>query len=235
MNALVIAKRELAAFFSSTIAYVVGAAFLFITGLFFYFTVAFDSVATLTQVFSVIAVVLLFIAPVLTMRLLAEEARSGTLELLLTAPVRDWEVVIGKFVAAFLFFLAMLAPTLYYLYLLSQYGLPDIPVTLAGYAGIVLLGAMLLSLGLLTSAMSANQIIAAVLGIALALAFWLVGGVGSSVEGPFGNLLTYLGIQNHLADFLSGLVSTSNIVYFLSVTAAALFLATRVLEIRRWR
>lgn len=235
MNALVIAKRELAAFFSSPIAYVVGAAFLFITGLFFYFTVAFDSVATLTQVFSVIAVILLFVAPVLTMRLLAEEARSGTLELLLTAPVRDWEVVIGKFVAAFLFFLAMVAPTLYYLYLLSQYGLPDIPVTFAGYAGIVLLGAMLLSLGLLTSAMSANQIIAAVLGIALALAFWLVGGVGSSVEGPVGNLLTYLGIQNHLADFLSGLVSTSNIVYFLSVTAAALFLATRVLEIRRWR
>ena len=235
MNALVIAKRELSAFFSSPIAYVVGAAFLFITGLFFYFTVAFDSVATLTQLFSVIAVVLLFIAPVLTMRLLAEEARSGTLELLLTAPVRDWEVVIGKFVAAFLFFLTMLAPTLYYLYLLSQYGLPDIPVTFAGYAGIVLLGAMLLSLGLLTSAMSANQIIAAVLGIALALAFWLVGGVGSSVEGPVGNLLTYLGIQNHLADFLSGLVSTSNIVYFLSVTAAALFLATRVLEIRRWR
>jgi len=235
MNALVIAKRELAAFFSSPIAYVVGAAFLFITGLFFYFTVAFESVATLTQVFTVIAVVLLFVAPVLTMRLLAEEARSGTLELLLTAPVRDWEVVIGKFVAALLFFLAMLGPTLYYLFLLTRYGLPDIPVTFSGYAGIVLLGAMLLSLGVLTSAMSANQIIAAVLGIALALAFWLVGALGSSVEGTVGNLLTYLGIQNHLADFLSGLVSTSNIVYFLSVTAAALFLATRVLEIRRWR
>jgi ABC-2 type transport system permease protein len=214
---------------------VVGAAFLFITGLFFYFTVAFDSVATLAQVFTVISIILLFVAPVLTMRLLAEEARSGTLELLLTAPVRDWEVVLGKFVAAFLFFLAMLAPTLYYLFLLSRYGLPDIPVTFAGYAGIVLLGAMLLSLGVLTSAMSANQIIAAVLGIALALAFWLVGALGSSVEGPVGSFLAYLGIQNHLADFLIGLVSTSNVVYFVSVTAAALFLATRVLEIRRWR
>ena len=235
MNALIITKRELAAFFSSPIAYVVGAAFLFITGLFFYFTVAFESIATLTQVFTVIAVVLLFVAPVLTMRLLAEEARSGTLELLLTAPVRDWEVVIGKFVAAFVFFLAMLTPTLYYLFLLTRYGLPDIPVTFSGYVGIVLLGAMLLSLGVLTSAMTANQIIAAVLGISLALAFWLVGGLGSTVEGPVGNLLTYMGIQNHLADFLVGLVTTSNIVYFLSVTAAALFLATRVLEIRRWR
>jgi len=235
MNALIITKRELAAFFSSPIAYVVGAAFLFITGLFFYFTVAFESIATLTQVFTVIAVVLLFVAPVLTMRLLAEEARSGTLELLLTAPVRDWEVVVGKFVAAFVFFLAMLTPTLYYLFLLTRYGLPDVPVTFSGYVGIVLLGAMLLSLGVLTSAMSANQIIAAVLGISLALAFWLVGGLGSTVEGPVGNLLTYVGIQNHLADFLVGLVTTSNIVYFLSVTAAALFLATRVLEIRRWR
>jgi ABC-2 type transport system permease protein len=213
----------------------VGAAFLFITGLFFFFTVAFESIATLSQVFTVIAVVLLFVAPVLTMRLLAEEARSGTLELLLTAPVRDWEVVIGKFVAAFIFFLAMLTPTLYYLFLLTRYGLPDVPVTFSGYVGIVLLGAMLLSLGVLTSAMTANQIIAAVLGISLALAFWLVGGLGSTVEGPVGNLLTYLGIQNHLADFLVGLVTTSNIVYFLSVTAAALFLATRVLEIRRWR
>jgi ABC-2 type transport system permease protein len=235
MNTLVITKRELAAYFMSPIAYVVGAAFLFITGLFFYFTVAFDQIATLSQVFTVIAVVLLFVAPILTMRVLAEEARSGTLELLLTSPVRDWEVVIGKFVAAFLFFIAMLIPTLYYLFLLARYGLPDVPVNFSGYFGVVLLGAMLLSFGVLTSAMSANQIIAAALGIALALTFWMIGGLGSTLEGPLGRLFAYLGIQYHFADFLVGLISTSNIVYFLTVTAAALFLATRVLEIRRWR
>ncbi len=235
MNIWIIAKRELAAFFVSPIAYVVGAAFLFITGLFFYFTVALDRIATLAQVFTVIAVMLLFIAPILTMRLLSEEARLGTLELLLTSPVRDWEVVVGKFLAAFLFFLAILTPTLYYLFLLSYYGLPDVPVTLSGYLGIVLLGAMLLSFGVLTSAMSANQIIAAVLGVALSLAFWIVGGLGVALEGPLGDLFTYLAIQEHFSDFVFGLISTTNIVYFLSVSAGALFLATRVVEIRRWR
>jgi ABC-2 type transport system permease protein len=169
------------------------------------------------------------------MRLLSEEARSGTLELLLTSPIRDWEVVLGKFTAVFLFFMAMLVPTLYYLYLLTRYGAPDIPVTFSGYLGVILLGAMLLSFGVLTSAMSANQIIAAVLGVALSLTFWMIGGLGFTIEGPLGTLLRYLTIQEHFGNFLAGLISTSNIIYFLSVTAASLFLATRTLEIRRWR
>lgn len=234
MNSLIIARRELTAFFVSPIAYIVGAVFLFITGLFFYFTVAIDSLATLSQVFTIIAVVLLFVAPMLTMRLLSEEARSGTLELLLTAPVRDWEVVLGKFLAAFLFLLAMLLPTLYHLFLLTRYGSPDIPVTMSGYLGVILLGAMLLGVGLLASAMSVNQVIAAIVGVAVSLALWLVGGLGLTIDGWFGAILKYLAIQEHFADFLVGLITTANIVYFLSVTVAALFLATRVLEIRRW-
>lgn len=236
MNTWVIAKRELAAFFTSPMAYVVGAAFLFITGLFFFFTVALTSQAVLTDVLNITGVVLLFIAPMLTMRLLAEETRSGTLELLLTSPVRDWEVVLGKFMAVFLFFVAMLTPTLYYLFLLTRFGAPDIPVTLSGYLGVILLGAMLLSFGLMTSALSANQIIAAVLAVSLTLFFWLAGVLGMILgEGPLGNLLTYLSVQEHFSDFLLGLISTNNIVYFLSVTAAALFLTTRILQVRRWR
>lgn len=235
MNTWVIARRELAAFFGSPVAYVVAAAFLAVTGMFFYFTVALDGVATLSPVLRAASVVLLFVAPVLTMRLLSEEARSGTLELLLTAPVRDWEVVLGKFLAAFLFLLAMLAPTAYYLLVLTRYGRPDIPVTLSGYLGVVLLGAMLVSLGLLTSAMSANQIVAAVLGITLSLFFWLAGGLGLVLNGPAATFFAFLSVQEHFFDFLAGLISTANIVYFFSLTAAALFLAIRVLEIRRWR
>ena len=235
MNTFVIAKREITAFFASPIAYVVGAAFLFITGLFFVFTVVIGGVATLTDVFQVTSVILLFVAPILTMRLLSEEARSGTLELLLTAPVRDWEVVLGKFLAAFLFFIAMLVPTLYYLFLLTRYGNPDIPVTFSGYLGVILLGAMLISFGMLTSAMSANQIIAAVLGIAFSLTFWLAGGLANTFHGPLGNLFEYLSVQEHFFDFILGLITSTNIVYFLSVTAVSLFLATRVLEVRRWR
>ena len=234
MNTFVIAKRELAALFVSPIAYVVGAAFLFITSLFFFFTIALAGLATLSEVFNVIGIILLFVAPILTMRLLSEEARLGTLELLLTSPVRDWEVIIGKFLAVFLFFVAMLGPTLYYLWLLTQYGNPNLPITFSGYLGVILLGAMLISLGTLTSAMSANQIIAAVLGVAISLAFWLAGGLGSIIGGPLGDILTYLSIQEHFTDFLLGLITTTNLVYFLSTTLAALFLATRVLEVRRW-
>lgn len=234
MNTLVIAKREIAAFFVSPIAYVVGAALLFITGLFFVFTVVITGVATLAGVFEVTSIILLFVAPILTMRLLSEEARSGTLELLLTAPVRDWEVVLGKFLAALFFFVAMLVPTLYYLFLLTRYGNPDIPATFSGYLGIVLLAAMLISFGMITSAMSANQIVAAVLGIAFSLTFWLASGLANTFRGPLGKFFEYLSVQAHFFDFVYGLITSTNVIYFLSVTAISLFLATRVLEVRRW-
>ena len=185
--------------------------------------------------FLVISIVLLFLAPLLTMRLLSEEIRSGTLELLLTAPVRGWEVVLGKFLAVFTFFIALLVPTLYYLFLLMRFGSPDIPVTLSGYLGIILLGAMLIGLGVLTSAVSTHQIMAAGLGIFFSVAFWMIGGLAYFFPGFGGNILNYLSIQKHLFDFMLGLISTSNIVYFLSITTAALFLATRILEMKRWR
>ena len=235
MNTFVIAKRELSVFFVSPTAYIVGAAFLFITGLFFVMTLAVDNVATLNQVFLVISIMLLILAPLLTMRLLAEETRSGTLELLLTAPVRDWEVVLGKFLAVFTFFLVLLIPTLYYLFLLTRFDTPDFPATLSGYLGIILLGAMLVGLGVLTSTVSSNQLMAAGLGIILSVGFWLIGGLAYFFPGFVGDLLKYLSIQEHLFDFMLGLISSTNIIYFLSITAAALFLAIRILEIRRWR
>lgn len=235
MSAFVIAKRELAAFFISPVAYIVGAAFLFITGLTFVMTLVIDNAGTLAQVFLAISFVLLFLAPLLTMRSLAEEARQGTLELLLTAPVRDWEVVLGKFLATFAFFIVMLSPTLYYLFLLTRFDSPDIPVTLSGYWGILLLGAMLIALGVLTSAISTHQIMAVVLGVILSVAFWMMGELAYFFPGYAGKVLKFLSIQEHLFDFLLGLISSTNIVYFFSITAAALFLATRILEIKRWR
>lgn len=235
MNLFVIAKRELGTFFASPIAYLVGAGFLFITGFIFVLIVTQGQVASLFQLFNTTSVVLLFVAPILTMRLVAEEARSGTLELLMTAPVRDWEVITGKFLAAFLFLVAMIAPTLLYLVLLVYFGQPDVPVTLASYMGLLLLGATLISFGVLTSAMSTNQIVAAVLGVALSLGFWLVGGLTKTFDGPLSYLFEYISFQEHLRSFTLGLVSTKSVVYFLSATAAALFLATRILEVRRWR
>lgn len=234
MNLLVIAKRELGAYFASPVAYIVSATFLFITGLIFFGTLIFIEQATMWNVFNVIGVVMLFVAPVLTMRLLAEEARMGTLELLMTSPVRDWEVVLGKFVAAFTFYLAMLLPTVAYVFLLIWMGRPNIPVILSGYLGVVLMGAMFLSFGVLTSAMSANQIVAAVLGVGLTLGSWLAGILGYAFGDMGSSLFDYLSVQQHYADCLLGLVNSSSIVYFLSGTIGALFLATRVVELRRW-
>lgn len=233
MNTFVIARRELAALLASPLCYLVGAAFLFVTGLVFFFTVAMHNVATLHKVFDSAAIALLFTIPVLTMSLVSKEAHTGTLELLLTTPIRDWEVVAGKFVAAFLFFLLMLTPTLSYLLLLKYYGNPDVLVTLSGYLGIILLGAMLISLGILASALATNQIVAVLLAIMLWLPFWLAGGLGNNLDEPLGHIFTYLSFQEHFTDFVRGLVATNHIVYFLSVTTGALFITTHVIQARR--
>ncbi len=235
MNVFVIAKREFLLFFVSPLTYFVGATFLFVIGLVFFLTVALHDLATLAQVFNVAAMALFFVAPLVTMHLLSMETHRGTLELLLTAPVRDWEVVVGKFLAALLLFVAMLIPTFTFLLLLVYYGKPDIPVILSGYLGLGLVGAMLISIGILASALSTNQVVAAVVAVALSLLFWIAGGIGTLIDGPLGDIFTYLSIQKHFTDFVLGLVTTSNIVYFLSATVGALFVTTRVLEVRRWR
>lgn len=235
MNTFVIAKRELTAFFASPLSYIIWAVFLLVTALFFVLTVAINGIATLTQVFQAVSISLLIIAPVLTMRLLAEEVRLGTLELLLTTPVRDWEVVIGKFLAAFVFFITMLAPTLIYLFFLIGYGQPDLPVIISGYIGVIFLGGMLLSVGVLASALSANQVMSAGLGVAVSLTLWLTGGLGHAFQGLPSHFLEYLSIQRHFFDFARGLISSTNLVYFLSLTAASLFGATRILEMKRGR
>lgn len=233
MNTLVIARRELATFFTSPLAYMTGAAFLFVTGLVFFFTDVLDNIASLTQLFEAMSVMLLFFVPVLTMRLFSSEVRSGTLELLLTTPVQNSEVVMGKFLAAFLFFVVILAPTVSYLLILMYYGNPDLPVTFSGYFGVVLLGTMLISLGVLTSVLFDNQIIAAILATGLSLFFWLVGEVGAVIGGTMGYIIGYLSIRNHFTDFVLGLVTTNNIVYFLSITVGILFITSHILQVRR--
>jgi ABC-2 type transport system permease protein len=234
-NAITIARRELNAYFISPVAYVVIAGFLVIAGYFFTLILFYSREATLRYLFSNLTTILLFVAPVLSMRLLAEEQRSGTIELLLTAPVRDWEVVLGKWVAAFVFWLIMLVPTAIYPILLSRYGNPDVLPMVTGYLGIILLGGTLLALGTLTSALTQNQIVAAVLGVGLTLLLWLIGAVGDFVGPAFSGFFQYLALSTHFSDLARGVVDTKHIVYYLSVTVAALFLATRVLESRRWR
>jgi len=171
----------------------------------------------------------------LTMRLLAEEQRMGTLEILLTSPVRDWEVVLGKFFASVSVLLLSIVITFMYALVLKVYGNPDMGPMAAGYLGLLLAGGALMSIGILASAMSQNQVVAAVLAFVANLVLWIISAAGQSASGSVTQVLNQMGFFEHTLNFWRGIIDTNDIVYFLSLMALALFAATRVLEARRWR
>ncbi len=234
-SAWIIARRELYAYFVSPIAYLVAAAFLLLSGLFFVVGVANWQDASLEPMFGSLSIVLIFLAPVLTMRLLAREQDQGTIELLLTAPVRDWEVVIGKFLSSLIYYAGTVAVTGLYIPVLVLYGNPDLGTIGAGYLGLVLLGAALLALGVLSSALTGNQIVAAVIGVGASVGLWLLDLLGSIFGGDIEQLIGYLTPSGHYFNLIDGIIDTRDLVYYLSVTFTFLFLASRVLETRRWR
>ncbi len=241
-NTWAIAWKEIRGYFTSPVAYVVALIFVALTGYFFVRSV--DSIlsgpnfpeASLRDTLRQISVFILpWLAPVLTMRLLAEEQKMGTIELLLTSPVRDWEVVLGKFIATMVFFLGALALTLWYVLMLAWRGNPEIGPLLSGYLGIILYGGAAISIGLLASSLTSNQIVAAVvsLGILVLLTFLEVG--ADQVTGVASTVVGQLGMTTHLDDFIRGVIDTSNVVYYVSLMAVMLFLTVRSLETRRWR
>ena len=234
-TALVIARRELLAYFISPIAYMVSAVFLLIAGYLFSLILIQSQQATMEGLFFNIMVVLIFVVPLLTMRLLADEQKTGTLEILLTAPVRDWEVVLGKYLAAMGMFGVMLACTLYFPFILWRVGgSPDWGPILTGYLGLLLLTSAMMAIGTLTSAVTENQIVAAVLGFGILLLLWLIDAAGNIATGS-ASVLTYLSLPTHYNDFARGAINLEDVVYYLSVTSGSLFIATRMLETRRYR
>jgi len=236
-NVLAITGKELRTYFASPVAYVVTAGFLLIMGIFFAFVIMQplgSQTASLEPVLGSAPVILLLLAPALTMRLLAEETRSGTMEWVLTSPVRDGEVVLGKYLASLLLFLFMLALTLVYVVVLLRFGNPDRGVLVSSYVGAALFGAAFLAVGVLASALTQNQIVAAVISLATLLALWLIDIFASLTRGVLADVLSYLSIIARYNDFMRGVISSQNVIYYLSVIAVALFLATRALETRRW-
>ncbi len=236
MNTFNIAWKETKLYFGTPAAYIVGAMFLGLTGVFF--------VADVTAPFAEAGVrgivewasfFIIFLAPLLTMRLLAEEQKLGTLELLLTSPVRDWEVVLGKYIASFLILAAIVAVTLYYVVLMYSFGDPDTGPVLSGYLGLLLYGAAALAIGLLGSSLSSNQIVAAVVGIAILLMLSFVNLIADIVTGIASEVFNGMSMNEHIVDFSRGVIDTSSVVFFLSLTAIFLFLTIRSLETRRWR
>ena len=231
-----VAWKEIQIYFSNPVAYIVALIFLAVTGFFFVLdlTDPFPE-ASLTNFFFGATIVLILLAPALTMRLLAEEQKLGTIELLLTSPVRDWEVIVGKYLSSLVFMLAMIGFTLYYPLLLVLFGRPDPGPMYSGYMGLVLYSAAALAIGILTSTLTNNQIIAFVVAAGILLLMYFVNTGAGSGEGIWATLVTEIGMRSHFDDFERGIIDTKHIIYFLSVTAFFLFLSIRALESRRWR
>ena len=235
-TAQAVAWKEIQLYFNSPTAYIVGLIFLALTGFFFSRDLGdpFPE-ATLAPFFQGAIIIFILLAPALTMRLIAEEQKLGTIELLLTSPVRDWEVVVGKYVASLVFFLALVAMSFFYAILLFVFASPAPGPIFAGYLGLVLYGAAALAVGLLTSTLTSNQIVAAVVAMGILLALFFADLAFGAVGGLGGEIIGEMGIRSHFDDFERGVIDTKHIVYFVSVIVFFLFLSVRALESRRWR
>lgn len=236
-NVWTITVRELKALFVSPIAYVVSAMFLIAMGYLFAAILANSREASMRATFNNMIFVLLIMAPALTMKLLAEEQRMGTIELLLTSPVHDWQVVLGKFLGSLILYVVMfLAPTLFYVAMLQVFGPPDYGPILTGYLGLLLLGAAYLAIGVFASSLTQNQVIAFFIALVILLLLWVADASGVVLgTGPVADAMTYIALPRHFDDMFRGVVDTSDIVYSLSVVVISLFGATQVLQTRRWR
>jgi len=236
-NVYHIARRELSAYFVSPIAYVVIAIYLAVMGGLFGLILYYSREATLRYVFmhGVTLLFLVLVTQVLTMRLLADEQRLGTLELLVTSPVRDWEIIVGKYLASVCVLLVMVALTASFPVILVRVGEADLGPILSAYLGYVLLGAALLAIGVFSSSLTQNQIVAAVLGMGIILILWMSGALGDVAGDALRGVFAYLPIFDHFPDFVRGIIDTQDIVYYVSIVALFLFFSTRVIESRRWK
>jgi len=257
-NTWIIFRREMRSYFVSPVAYAIVVAFLGLSGWYFYSALVGFVVAAAHQTemaiqleqpppilnvnwsverpwFNVAGQLLLFLGPIITMRLLAEERGTGRLDLLLSAPLTDLQLVLGKYLAGVALCAIFLAPTFAYVAVLFSYGNPEIGSILSGYLGLVLLILALIGLGLAVSSLTSSQVVAAASSFGLILLFWLLGMVSNGEPGGWRAVVSYASMLNHFSDFARGVIETRHVVYYLSFTAFTLFLTLRAVESQRWR
>lgn len=257
-NFIAICKKEFTSYFYSPVAYVVITIFLVISGYFFQSFIRQYVELTMyvmqnqqaagyareflnfsegifRPLFGNTNIVMLLMMPLLTMRLLAEEKKNGTFELLMTYPIRDIETVLGKFAACFLVFAIMLGLTLVYPFFLSFFGTVELGPLVSNYLGLILMGSAFIAFGMFTSSLTSNQIVAAVLSFGALLLFWLIG-YSSDAAGPvLGGILRHLSLLNHFENFSKGVIDSRDVIYYLNFTVFCLFLTLRSLESNKWR
>lgn len=228
-----ILKREIKAYFHSPVAYVLIGLFIFISSLFFLPNLFVQS-ANFNDNLSSMALILLFIIPILTMRTLAEERKNGTEVLLVTSPVSIWGIVLGKFFGALFVYLVLVVITFVYPIILISFGGALTAQLVGGYAGFILLGAACIAVGVFASSLTENQVVAAVLGFVALLTMWLIDFIANFAGGVFAQALQWLSLISRYNDFNRGILALSPVVYYLSFIMVFLFLTVRVLEKRRW-
>src|SRR5690242_5400365 len=254
-NILAIAQKELKAYFASPIAYIVIGFWALLYGYFFVAILQFYVRQSMQmnqfgmqgpQAMNVnqqlirpllqnVNILVLFLMPMVTMRTYAEEKRSGTIELLLTSPVTDFQIILGKFFGAMALYVCMLAVTLIHIALLFMYGSPEWKPIVTSYIGLLLFGGCFISLGLFISSLTKNQIVAGMVTFAVFLLLWIITWIGS-FSGPTVDKVTqYLSILDHLDDFGKGVLDTTHLIYYLSFITFGLFLTAKSVDSERWR
>jgi ABC-2 type transport system permease protein len=251
-NILAIAGKELRSYFASPMAYIIIGLFALLFGWFFYVYLSVFvqqsqrmmmmgggnvnvNEQMIRGVLQNAAVIILFVMPMITMRTYSEEKRSGTIELLLTSPVTDLEIILGKFLGAMALFAAMLFVTMIDIAILFRLGNPEWRPVAAGYLGLLLMGGCFIAVGLLISSLTKNQIVAAFITFAVFLMLWVINWLADS-SGPTGRaILSFLSITDHFDDFTRGIIDTKHIVYYVSFITFGLFLTAKSVDSERWR
>jgi ABC-2 type transport system permease protein len=254
-NILAIARKELKSYFASPIAYVIIGLFALLFGWFFTAILGFFvrqsmqmgqfgmggmgpvnvNQQLIRPVLLNASVVILFVMPMITMRTYSEEKRSGTIELLLTSPLTDFQIIMGKFLGAMALYGLMLAVTLLYIGILFVYGNPEWRPIVAGYLGLLLLGGCFISLGLLISSLTKNQIVAGMITFAAFLMLWVLNWLGDFAGPTAQQIISYLSITDHFDDFSKGIIDTKHVIYYLSFITFGLFLTAKSVDSERWR
>lgn len=234
-NVWAIFKRELRAYFDSPTAYVVIIVFLLITGWFFTTNFFLVGQADMRVAFGIIPFVFIFITPAITMRLISEERKSGTIELLVTMPITDAEVIVGKYLAALGLLVAMLVPTVVYTIIVAILGDIDMGPVIGGYMGLALMGAGYLAIGTFGSSMTENQVVAYITSWLMVFAFFLMDKMLFILPNWLVTPVEYLSIEYHFQNISRGVIDSRDLIYYLSLVVLTLMLASRSLAARRWR
>jgi ABC-2 type transport system permease protein len=254
-NVLAIAQKELRSYFASPIAYIVIGLFVLLYGYFYIVTLQYFvrqsmqmsqfggdgpqpvniNEMMLRILFQNVTILLLFLLPAITMRTYSEEKRQGTIELLLTSPLTDLQIILGKFFGAMALYSVMLAATLVHIAVLFVYGNPEWKPIATAYLGLLLLGGSFISLGLLISSLTKNQIVASVTTFAVFLFLWIIDWIGNFSSPTVNAVTSYLSVIAHFDDFSKGVIDTTHLIYYLSFITFGLFLTAKSVDSERWR